>query len=64
MLKFDASFLYGLRVVIIDFGPDDVFLEQNDRRSTGGDGWSERQAWKKVKRNEHERNDQKSWKAN
>jgi hypothetical protein len=26
MLKFDASFLYVLRVVIIDFGPDDVFL--------------------------------------
>ncbi|GEM_PF-4448573 len=42
MLKFDARFLYVLRVVIIDFGPDDVFLEQNDRRSTGGDGWSER----------------------
>jgi len=42
MLKFDASFIYVLRVVIIDFGPDDVFLEQNDRRSTMGDGWSER----------------------
>ncbi len=42
MLKFDASFLYVLLVVIIDFGLDDVFLEQNDRRSTGGDGWSER----------------------
>jgi len=49
MLKFDASFLYAPRVVIIDFGPDDVFLEQNDRRSTGGDGGSEREAWKKVK---------------
>jgi len=30
MLKFDASFLYVLRVVIIDFGPDDVLLKQND----------------------------------
>lgn len=49
MLKFDASFLYVPWVVIIDFGPDDVILEQNDRRSTGGDGWSERQASKKVK---------------
>ncbi len=36
MLKCDASFLYDLRVVIIDFGPDEVFLEQNDRCSTGG----------------------------
>jgi hypothetical protein len=26
MLKFDASFLYVRPVVIIDFGPDDVFL--------------------------------------
>ncbi len=64
MLKFDASFLYAPWVVIIDFGPDDVILEQNDRRSTGGDRWSERQASKKVKRNEHKHIDKKSWKVN
>jgi hypothetical protein len=33
-LKFDASFIYDSMVVIIDFGPDDGFLKQNDRRST------------------------------
>ena len=42
-LKFDASLKYAFRVVIIDFGPDDGFLGQNDRRSTG-ERWSERKA--------------------
>ena len=41
MLKFDASFIYGSTVVIIDFGPDDP--EAEPERSTG-EMWSERKA--------------------
>ena len=32
MLKFDATFKYTAAVVIIDFGPDDEVLKQNDAR--------------------------------
>jgi hypothetical protein len=30
VLKFDISFKYAIPVVIIDFGPDDEVLKQND----------------------------------
>ncbi len=30
MLRFDISFKYAIPVVIIDFGPDDEVLKQND----------------------------------
>ena len=64
MLKFDASFLYGRSGVIIDFGPNDGFQGRTTRVVLLKKGWSERKAWSKLKKNEYESSNEKSWKAN
>jgi len=41
MIEFDASFIYGSTLLIIDFGPDDPEAEQ---KCSTGELWSERKA--------------------
>ncbi len=63
MLIFDTRFKYGGVWVIIAFGPDDEFLKQNDGRCSTEERWSERKAWSKLKENEYEYDNEKSWKT-
>lgn len=63
MLGSDVRFKYCHEGFIIAFGPDDEFLKRNDGRCSTEERWSERKAWIRLKENEYEYDNEKSWKT-